>query len=185
VRSRRIGLDRVDPDKDIRIILIEAADRILPALPERISEATLRLLLNLGVEVRTGAKVSEVRADGVCLASGEFIPSELVVWAAGVKGPEFLRNLDGLEVNRINQLVVTPTLQTSADPSIFAIGDCAACPREGHTTPVPPRAQAAHHRPRISSSSCAASSRDRSSSLSSTATSVHSYRSANTAQSVA
>jgi NADH dehydrogenase len=41
---------------------------------------------------------------------------------------------------------VTPTLQTSADPSIFAIGDCAACPREGHTTPVPPRAQAAHQR---------------------------------------
>ena len=138
------GLDRVDPEKDIRIILIEAADRILPALPERISEATLRLLSNLGVEVRTSAKVSEVRADGVCLASGEFIPSELVVWSAGVKGPEFLRNLDGLEVNRINQLVVTPTLQTSADPDIFAIGDCAACPREGHATPVPPRAQAAH-----------------------------------------
>ena len=88
--------------------------------------------------------MSEVRADGVCLASGEFIPSELVVWSAGVKGPEFLRNLDGLEVNRINQLVVTPTLQTSADPDIFAIGDCAACPREGHATPVPPRAQAAH-----------------------------------------
>jgi hypothetical protein len=138
------GLDRVDPEKDIRIILIEAADRILPALPERISEATHRLLANLGVEVRTSAKVSEVRADGVCLASGEFIPSELVVWSAGVKGPEFLRNLDGLEVNGINQLVVTPTLQTSADPDIFAIGDCAACPREGHATPVPPRAQAAH-----------------------------------------
>src|SRR5207237_10933912 len=78
------------------------------------------------------------------LASGEFIPSELVVWAAGVKGPEFLRNLDGLDVNRSNQLVVTPTLQTSADPDIFAVGDCAACPREGHATPVPPRAQAAH-----------------------------------------
>ena len=88
--------------------------------------------------------MSEVRAEGVCLASGEFIPSELVVWAAGVKGPEFLRNLDGLDVNRSNQLVVTPTLQTSADPDIFAVGDCAACPREGHATPVPPRAQAAH-----------------------------------------
>ena len=54
------------------------------------------------------------------------------------------RNLDGLDVNRSNQLVVTPTLQTSADPDIFAVGDCAACPREGHATPVPPRAQAAH-----------------------------------------
>jgi NADH:ubiquinone reductase (H+-translocating) len=138
------GLDRVDPERDIRIILIEAADRILPALPERISEKTLDLLRDLGVEVRTGARVSEVRADGVRLADGAFIPSELVVWSAGVKGPEFLRNLDGLEVNRINQLVVTPTLQTTRDPDIFAFGDCAACPREGHPAPVPPRAQAAH-----------------------------------------
>jgi NADH:ubiquinone reductase (H+-translocating) len=138
------GLDRVDPEKDIRIILIEAAPRILPALPERISEKTLELLKNLGVEVRTGARVSEVRADGVMLADGQFLPSELVVWSAGVKGPEFLRDLDGLEVNRINQLVVTPTLQTTRDPDIFAFGDCAACPREGHPTPIPPRAQAAH-----------------------------------------
>jgi NADH dehydrogenase len=138
------GLDRVDPEKDIRIVLIEAADRILPALPPRISDKTLRLLQDLGVEVRTGAKVSEVAADGVRLANGEFVPSELVVWAAGVKGPEILRNLDGLEVNRNNQLVVTPTLQTTKDPDIFAIGDCAACAREGHPSPVPPRAQAAH-----------------------------------------
>jgi NADH dehydrogenase len=138
------GLDRIDPQKDIRIVLIEAAERILPALPERISTATLALLRQLGVEVMTGARVSEVRADGVCLASGEFLPSELVVWSAGVKAPTFLRDLDGLETNRINQLVVTPTLQTTRDPDIFAIGDCAACPRPGFPLPVPPRAQAAH-----------------------------------------
>ena len=65
------------------------------------------------------------------------------MWAAGVKAPPVLRDLDGLEVNRINQLVVEPSLQTTRDPNIFAIGDCAACPRpEGGT--VPPRAQAAH-----------------------------------------
>jgi NADH dehydrogenase len=138
------GLDRIDPAKDIRIVLIEAADRILPALPERISQATLDLLRKLGVDVQTSARVSEVRADGVCLASGDFIPAELVVWSAGVKAPNFLANLDGLETNRINQLVVLPTLQTTRDPAIFAIGDCAACPREGFPTPVPPRAQAAH-----------------------------------------
>ena len=138
------GLDRIDPESDIRIVLIEAADRILPGLPQRISDATRRLLDEMGVEVRTGAKVAEVRADGVRLASGEVIPSELVVWAAGVRAPEVLRNMDGLEVNRINQLVVETTLQTTRDPDIFAIGDCAACPRPGHATPVPPRAQAAH-----------------------------------------
>jgi NADH dehydrogenase len=138
------GLDRIDPDHDIRIVLIEAADRVLPALPERISKATSRLLDRLGVEVHTGARVKEVTSDGIRLADDSFIPAELVAWAAGVKAPDVLRHLDGLEVNRINQLVVEPTLQTNRDPDIFAIGDCAACPRQGESVPVPPRAQAAH-----------------------------------------
>ncbi|HEY7647332.1 MAG TPA: NAD(P)/FAD-dependent oxidoreductase [Hyphomicrobiales bacterium] len=138
------GLDRIDPRRDLRIILIEAADRILPALPERISKAALEILQGIEVEVHTSARVSEVTAEGVKLASGDFIPSELVVWAAGIKAPKFLSNLDGLETNRSNQLVVTPTLQTTRDPKIFAMGDCAACPREGFDSPVPPRAQAAH-----------------------------------------
>ena len=103
------------------------------------------MLQSLGVEVRTSSRVSEVRPDGVVLANGDFIASELVVLAAGVKGPEVLRNLDGLEVNRINQLIVLPTLQTTRDTDVFAIGDCAACPtRPGAHTTVPPRAQAAH-----------------------------------------
>jgi NADH dehydrogenase len=138
------GLDRIDPQRDSRVVLVEAADRVLPALPERISEATHRLLDRIGVEIHTSAKVTEVTADGLTLANRTFIPSELVVWAAGVKAPEVLRDLDGLEVNRINQLVVEPTLQTTRDPDIFAIGDCAACPQRSTPTPVPPRAQAAH-----------------------------------------
>ena len=138
------GLDRIDPEKDIRITLIEASERILPALPERISKATNALLEKLGVRVRVQARVKEVRRDGVVLADGDFIPAELVVWAAGVRAPDVLRDLDGLEVNRANQLVVTQTLQTTRDPRIFAIGDCAACPWPGHPSPVPPRAQAAH-----------------------------------------
>jgi NADH dehydrogenase len=138
------GLDRIDPERDIRILLIEAAKRVLPELPERISAATLRLLNEMNVEVRTGALVTKVTADGLWLTDGSFISSELVVWAAGVKAPEVLQNLDGLEVNRINQLVVEQTLQTTRDPDVFAIGDCAACPRPGHSRPVPPRAQAAH-----------------------------------------
>jgi len=138
------GLDRIDPERDIRIVLIEAADRILPGLPERISESARRLLDRMGIEVHTGAKVTQVIADGLQLVDGSFIASELVVWAAGVKAPEVLRRLDGLEMNSVNQLVVEPTLQTTRDPDIFAIGDCAACPRQGEPTPVPPRAQAAH-----------------------------------------
>ena len=139
------GLDRIDPEKDIKISLIEAADRILPALPERLSSSAMKLLEGLGVRVHTGARVAEVTDGGVKLASGSFIPAELVVWAAGVKAPDVLKNLGGLETNAINQLVVSPTLQTTRDDNIFAIGDCAACPWEGQDgRNVPPRAQAAH-----------------------------------------
>ena len=138
------GLDRIDPDKDIKINLIEAAPRILPALPERVANAAKELLKRLGVHVHAGARVAEVQAKGVRLASGQVIPAELVVWSAGVKAPDFLRDIGGLETNRINQLVVRPTLQTTRDDNIFAIGDCAACPWPGHDQPVPPRAQAAH-----------------------------------------
>ena len=138
------GLDRIDPQRDIRIVLIEAAERILPGLPERIADATRKLLVDMGVEVRTGAKVAEVTAEGLRLGDGSFVDSELVVWAAGVKAPSVLAQLDGLETNRVNQLVVEQTLQTTRDPAVFAMGDCAACPRPGLPTPVPPRAQAAH-----------------------------------------
>jgi NADH dehydrogenase len=139
------GLDRIDPQKDIKLILIEAADRILPALPARLSQSATKLLEKLGVHVRTAARVAEVLPNGVRLASGETIPAELVIWAAGVKAPELLKDIEGLETNRANQLVVLPTLQTTRDENIFAIGDCAACPWIGKQgAQVPPRAQAAH-----------------------------------------
>ena len=140
------GLDRIDPGKDIRIVVIEGAQRILPAVPERVSNAAMRLLDKIGVEVRTNAVVAEVLPDGVRLKDGDVIPAELVVWAAGVKAPEMLKDFGGLESNRVNQLVVLPILQTIRDPDIFALGDCAACQWEGKPegTLVPPRAQAAH-----------------------------------------
>jgi NADH dehydrogenase len=138
------GLDRIDPDMDIKIHLIEAAPRILPQLPERLAEAAAKLLEGLKVRVHTGAPVAEVMAGGVRLANGQLIPAELVVWAAGVKAPDVLADIAALETNRLNQLVVRGTLQTTRDDAIFAIGDCAACPWPGHDHPVPPRAQAAH-----------------------------------------
>lgn len=138
------GMDRIDPDKDLKITLVEAADRILPAVPERLSAEVMGLLAGIGVEVRTRARVTEVRADGVALADGGFIPSELVVWAAGVKAPPFLQEIGGLETTRSNQLVVTPTLQATRDPDIFAVGDCAYLVDQGSGNPIPPRAQAAH-----------------------------------------
>lgn len=138
------GLDSISPEKDVKITLIEAADRILPALPERLSRQTERALQKLNIEIITGQRITEATADGFKTENGEFIPAEIKVWAAGIKAPEILKDLDGLETNRINQLVVKTTLQTTRDENIFAFGDCAACPIPGTDQFVPPRAQAAH-----------------------------------------
>ena len=138
------GLDRIEPDKDIRLNLIEAADRVLPALPAALSQATEGLLRELGVAVHTSSKVAEVLRDGVRLEDGRILPAELVVWAAGIQAPGFLADLDGLESNRLRQLVVRNTLQTTRDDAVFALGDCAACPWPDKGGNVPPRAQAAH-----------------------------------------
>ena len=142
------GLDRVDAEKDLKVILVEAAGRILPALPERISRSSHQLLSNLGVEVMTAAQVQNVSKNKVTLASGQTIDAELIVWAAGVKAPDFLKGLAGLKTNGANQVLVHPSLQSIDDPAIFAMGDCAACPwmvdEKGVQRVVPPRAQAAH-----------------------------------------
>jgi NADH dehydrogenase len=111
------GFERIDPDKDIKINLIEAAPRILPALPERLATAAAKLLEGLKVRVHTSAKVAEVTTNGVILADGTTIPAELVIWAAGVKAPDVLKDIAGLETNRVNQLVVRATLQTTRDTS--------------------------------------------------------------------
>lgn len=139
------GLDRIDPDRDIRLSIIEAAPRVLPALPEYLSLAVQKQLTGLKVDLHLGKRVTKVDNNGV-YTGDQFIPAKLVVWAAGIKAPDFLKNIDGLETNWCNQLLVGPTLQTTRDESIFAFGDCAACPwpEQGEGQLVPPRAQAAH-----------------------------------------
>jgi len=138
------GLDRIDPERDIKITIVEAAPKILPALSDRLSTAVLGLLKKLHVDVLTGERVTEVSPRGVKTANDREIPAQLVVWAAGIKAPDFLKDIGGLETNRINQLVVAQTLQTTRDPNVFAFGDCASCPWPERKIPVPPRAQAAH-----------------------------------------
>ncbi|MGH8728461.1 MAG: NAD(P)/FAD-dependent oxidoreductase [Burkholderiales bacterium] len=138
------GLERIDPDRDVKLTLVEGAPRILPQLPERLSSATEKILDQLRVKIHTNERVVEVSESGVKTSSDKVIAAELVVWAAGIKAPDFLRDLEGLETNRINQLLVKQTLETTVDPNIFAFGDCACCPWPGHDECVPPRAQAAH-----------------------------------------
>ena len=137
------GLEVFD-EKRLAVTLIEAGPRILPALPERLAAAAQAELEALGVRVLTGTQVTAVTAQSIETKSGEVIPADLKVWAAGVKAPELLHEIAGLETTRSNQLVVLPTMQTTRDPHIFAIGDCASFVPAGEARPIPPRAQAAH-----------------------------------------
>jgi len=139
------GVGDIKPE-NVSITLIEAGKRILPALPEKVSQNAHKQLLNLGVNVMLGEQVTEITEDGLTTASGRSVKSSLKVWSAGVKAPDFLKDIAGLETNRINQLVVQNNLQTTRDSSIFAIGDCSSLVLDPGTDKefrLPPRAQVA------------------------------------------
>ncbi len=128
----------------IKLSLLEAGGRLLSAFPEDISEAARKRLESLSVDVRLSAQVSAAEEGGFRLKDGTLIPAMLKVWAAGVKAPDFLHEIAGLETTRSNQLVVEPSLQTTRDPSIFAVGDCASLKLPDMERPLPPTAQVAH-----------------------------------------
>lgn len=139
---RTYGFGDLDSSK-LNVNLVEAGERILPALPPRISSAAHSELTKLGVNVRTATMVTQADKDGLTTKDGEKIPAQIMVWAAGIKAPDFMKDIAGLETNRINQLVVKNTLQSTRDDDIFVIGDLAQCTQADGKL-VPPRAQAAH-----------------------------------------
>jgi len=129
--------------KRLRIDLIEAGSRILPALPERIAAAAKRELNSIGVTIHERVRVTSADEHGFIANEGELIAADLKVWAAGVKAPDFIQRMDAFETNRNGQIVVKPSLQTTVDDGIFVIGDCCACEQPDGSW-VPPRAQSAH-----------------------------------------
>lgn len=137
------GLDQVNPS-DIKIHIIDAAERILPGLPPKLSQATEDELSKLNIDVIKNERVIRVTPTELHTNTGRIIQACIRVWAAGIKAPDFLKEIDGLETNNLNQLVVKQNLQTTRDENIFAFGDCAACPWPGTDSNVPPRAQTAH-----------------------------------------
>jgi NADH dehydrogenase len=140
---RHYGLEVFDESR-LEVTLLEAGPRILPALPERLADAAREELETLGVRVLTGTQVTEVTEEAIVTKGGERIVADLKLWAAGVRGPALDGDPSGLERNRNRQFVVRPTLQTTLDDRIFAIGDVASYTPAGSERPVPPRAQAAH-----------------------------------------
>ena len=136
------GYGKID-NSCLQVTLVEAGARLLPALPEDLSTAVLDELQEMGANVKLNTMITEAQPNTLITKDGEEIKADLIVWAAGVRTSTVTQQFDGLELNRINQLVVKDTLQTTVDDSIFAIGDCAALMQPNGKL-VPPRAQAAH-----------------------------------------
>jgi NADH dehydrogenase len=116
-----------------RVVLLEAAARVLPGYPERLSEAARRQLEAIGVEVRTGATVTGIDGDGVDVA-GERIRSRTVLWGAGVSASPLARSL-GVPLDRSGRVEVRPDLSVPGHPEVFVAGDLARIVRRGVLVP--------------------------------------------------
>ena len=120
--------------KDVRILLLEATDTLLAAMPERLREAAGRTLWRKWIEVRFSASVADFDGERVRLKSGEIIPAQTVIWAAGVKAAPLNATL-GLTVGRQGRIPVEPTLQVPGHPEVYLIGDASYA--EDNDAPLP------------------------------------------------
>ena len=130
------------------VSVIEATDQILPALPEKTAASITKTLEKQGIHVLTKTMITKAESDGFYPKEGDTLKADIMIWTAGVKAPDYLKEIAGLESSRSNQLVVKPTLQTSRDDSIFVIGDCAYAMQDNGRA-SPPTAQAAHQMAKI------------------------------------
>jgi NADH dehydrogenase len=127
--------------EDISVVLLEAADRVLGGMPDALGVYAADRLARRRVVVRTGVRVEEVRADAVLLAGGEVIPTETVVWTAGVQGDPMVRSW-GLPVGRGGRVPVDEYLRVEGHPEIHVVGDL-AYREDADGRPLPQVAQVA------------------------------------------
>lgn len=136
------GIHDLDQKTSICITILEGSPRILAPLPERVATTALKLLKYRSVNVVTDCRVVDISTTHVTDITGIRYPSDITVWAAGIKAPDFLGTL-GMPTERSGALLVGKNMQVVGFPHVYALGDCAACHMPDGKL-VPPRAQAAH-----------------------------------------
>ena len=124
---------------EARVVLVEAADRVLPPFEERLSDKGRRRLAHMGVEVRTGTRVTDVDARGVT-TEGDRIDARTVIWAAGVAASPLAKDL-GVALDAKGRVQVGPDLSIPGHPEAFVVGDLAGFEQDG--APLPGVAQVA------------------------------------------
>lgn len=114
---------RIDP-RHARVVLLEAAPRVLGQFSERLSAKAAARLARFGVEVRTNVRVAAIGESFLILADGTRLESANIIWAAGVSANPLTRKL-GVELDRAGRVRVSPDLSVPGFPEVFAIGDMA------------------------------------------------------------
>jgi NADH dehydrogenase len=121
--------------KDVRVVLLEATDRVLADLPERLREYTGETLWHKHVEVRFGARVEGFDGERVSLQGGEVIPARTLLWAAGVRAAPLADRVASRR-GPLGRLAVRPTLQLPERDEVFVIGDAAFLEAEARPLPM-------------------------------------------------
>ncbi|MEO6600379.1 MAG: FAD-dependent oxidoreductase, partial [Polyangiaceae bacterium] len=124
---------RINPAQ-ARVILLEGSDRVLPPYTPELSEKARQQLIRLGVDVRTGQRVTSIDAEGVSIGATQ-IATRTVLWAAGVGGSGFGRSL-GVPLDRAGRVVVQPDLTIPGHPNVFVVGDLACLVLGGIQVPA-------------------------------------------------
>lgn len=121
--------------KEVRIVLVEATDSLLPVMPPDLRDATVETLIRKHVEVRLCVQVTDFDGKRLSLKGGEVIPAHTVIWAAGIRAATLLDHL-GLEQDRMRRIVVDEQLQVAGKPEVFVIGDAAHFEQDGRPLPM-------------------------------------------------
>jgi NADH dehydrogenase len=140
--AKHYGMPEVSSER-LKVSIIEAGTRILPALPERIANSAREALSELGIEVLEITRVETAQKEGFLTSEGQLIEADLMVWAAGVKAPDFIQTMGVFETNRMQQILVNEHLKSTTNSNIYALGDCCGFQQDDGSW-VPPRAQSAH-----------------------------------------
>jgi len=129
----RVPLRRDYPNLDfsqVHILLLEASRRLLTGTPERLHQYAYMHLMQMGVEVQLNSPVSQITSQAVILKDGRVIPTETLVWTAGLGGVDLARNW-GFQTRSNGQVNVLPTLQVENHPDIYIVGDLAHVEQDG------------------------------------------------------
>ncbi|WP_334184592.1 NAD(P)/FAD-dependent oxidoreductase [Novosphingobium sp.] len=127
---------------NLQVTLIESQSRILGPFPEKVARAALCVLEDLGIKVLTNRRVASADSHGFSFNGGERIDADILLWAAGVRAPRFIADIDGVDHSKLGQIVVNARL-ASSDPAIYALGDCASVVAKQNDAPLPTTAQVA------------------------------------------